>query len=108
MNRKAIIPHLIASFTFLVGGILFIKDGYWFIGYFSIAVSAANFSAIRMLRKYPTFYPIFLTLLDLVTALIYAIVLIRSGKQYLQYAWFLVVLMCVFAIAIKLKKAFLK
>ena len=103
-EKKKIIPLIFAAFMFLLSGVDAIQSDVDLLIYSCFIIAFVNMISIKFINLYPMSIVILLHFLDSIGAFLVAIVMVQSGKQYIQYAWFLTSLLYFIAAFISFKK----
>lgn len=101
---KARLPLILAVIIFLSAAIGAISDGsYWF-AVFNLLAAIGNIFALKYAGKNQEFVNVFTAIINAFLAYITAYIYLAAGKQYIQYAWFLVGSVYLFTSFLFLKK----
>ncbi|MCB0282212.1 MAG: hypothetical protein H6627_13005 [Calditrichae bacterium] len=101
---KTKLPLIFAVIIFTTTAVGAFSDGsYWF-AVFNLLAAIGNIFALKYAGKNQEFVNIFTAIINAFLAYITAYIYLADGKQYIQYAWFLVGSVYLFTSFLFLKK----
>lgn len=103
-DKKLRLPLILAAGVFLVAGVDALQHGAPLVGTVDLAAAFVNLAAIGFVKRSPLLTSIIVNLMNAIVAGVMTLAAIQAGKQYIQYAWVVVLLFFLGSVVILLRK----